>query len=147
MHRRRWMFIGFMLGYVWLLFRPARKSIWSVVKGASGQTLAGAFEKGLRELIYGNVETPEEPTGPVPISREVVFRVSSKEDADAIIEQMKDILEEQGVVLVGDLYNMTGTTRGPANRELGWTSLEGTMVVNEKGNPGWRLKFPPPRPV
>lgn len=150
MRRRRWMIVGFVLGYIWMFSRPARKSFWSVVRDVSGHTLVGAFEKGLRELIYGNVETPEEPetlfeyTKTSPMNRSVNLLTSHREEAERIIEHMSEELEKCGVVLVADL-NAQINGKVNASENWGWKSLEGVMV--SKGDRGWSLKFPPPRPM
>ena len=71
------------------------------------------------------------------------FIFSSRAEADEVLEQMADTIEEYGVVSVFDLYDFCGETVEFTARDYGWDS-----VVNAKiqmiGGGDWEIILPRP---
>lgn len=170
MKRRRWMFIGFVFGYLWLWFKPFRRGTGRAVTKVMNEGLE-SFLKGaifgvtsemkrhgvnplnrLKDALYGD----EEPSDPLVRSifdaaanppdrepREVVFYTGTEGNAHRILDEMRDLMAERGTVTVADLYGITGTARGPARPEWYWKDLGDVRI--EKKRDRWVITFPAPK--
>jgi hypothetical protein len=58
--------------------------------------------------------------------------IDSLRDANDVVEQMYEILSRFEVVLVSDLYAMTGIQSSHVDRKWGWTSLPGLKPVRTR---------------
>ena len=67
--------------------------------------------------------------------------ISSKEEAEAVLDRMSDILQVYNVVSVADLYDLIGIPSTHIDNKWGWSSLYGlkTRQVRE----GFLLELPP----
>lgn len=75
------------------------------------------------------------------------FIMSSKEEADLILERMQDILDNYEVVVVADVYELAGipSPNAHVDNKWGWVSL--AEVVVRQVREGWLIDFPPPDPI
>lgn len=66
--------------------------------------------------------------------------LTSRDEADMVIERMKDICDQFEVASVADLYDLCGLPVSPIDQKWGWTNLSGaeTKSVRE----GWLLNLP-----
>lgn len=72
--------------------------------------------------------------------------VSSKKDADVVIKQMSNILEQYDVVTVADLYELCDINDFPYTaNSYGWDNLGDLIVVHTAD--GWLIKPPNPQPI
>lgn len=70
---------------------------------------------------------------------------SSRGDAEKVLIQLGDIIDEYGVARVSDLYDIVGVTPQPTAHNYGWKS-----VVNAKVMPvadGFVINFPQANPI
>lgn len=67
--------------------------------------------------------------------------VSSKEDADTVVENLINIVEMYEVVSVADLYELVGLPSSHIDNKWGWTNLA-TIQVSQVRE-GYRIGFPP----
>lgn len=68
----------------------------------------------------------------------------TKENAEKILNAMRDILTEYGFVTVADLYDLVGFKTHYKQNYYGWISLPST--VSEDSN-GWFIDLKQPSPV
>ena len=73
----------------------------------------------------------------------IVF--TSRVDAEAMIEQMNDIISSYGFVTVADLYDMADLSHPYTSNDYGWTSIVSAAVIHVRD--GWVIKLPKARPI
>lgn len=62
-------------------------------------------------------------------------------DCEAVLDEMRDLIEQYGMVSVNDLYDMLGTSSTRhTDSKYGWTSLRTAKIVPMRG--GFMLKLP-----
>lgn len=69
----------------------------------------------------------------------------SRSDAEAVLNQMKDILQQYGAVTVADLYDSVGITHNFTDVKYGWTDLRNADVARDSD--GWYVKLPNAYPL
>lgn len=67
--------------------------------------------------------------------------VSTKEDADTVVERLIDIVDMYELVSVADLYELLGLPSSHTDNKWGWTHL--TTIDVRQVREGWRITFPP----
>lgn len=101
---------------------------------------------------YDRYAKPGRPSEPVGMSRlarmhhnfeEVIL--PSYQDADAVLDVMKDMVDRYGSVTVGDLYDMISEPRSHADEKWGWTDLRGSRP--RRVSNGYLLDLPRPEPL
>ncbi len=75
---------------------------------------------------------------------DIIF--SNRGDAESVLTAMEDIIDQFGVVSVGDLYDLAdiSTTNYTVNK-YGWTNIRSAQVV--RGRDGYLLKLPRAMPI
>lgn len=150
--------------------------ITEVVVPSIQETLIEAFQGGVERLIRGDshrprrgVPSPYANVGRVnyqgmssatkpPPTRQLSQRsrtrhdfgeliIQSRPEATEVLDQMYEILSRTGVVLVHDLYSLTGIQTSHADYKWGWTQLRGARVVPMRGGTGYLLDLPEPQPL
>lgn len=66
-------------------------------------------------------------------------------DAEAVLEQMDDVIDRYGIVTVADMYDMADLTAPYTSNKYGWTSINSAEVVRVRD--GYILKLPKARPI
>lgn len=74
------------------------------------------------------------------------IRFETRGDAEAVLEQMRDIIDTYKTVSVGDLYDMIDKTAPYTANDYGWTSLRNAYAERVRGG-GYSLKLPRPLPL
>lgn len=74
---------------------------------------------------------------------EIVFE--SRGEAEAVREQMLDVIERYGFVTVGDLYDMADLTQPYTSNKYGWTNLRTAETV--RVSEGYVIKLPKASPI
>lgn len=69
------------------------------------------------------------------------YAIIVEQDAYDIIDDLRDIISEEGHARISDYYDMIGIPTGSYDDSYGWTSLGGARVV--KADKGWVIEFPP----
>lgn len=70
----------------------------------------------------------------------------SRGDAEAVLDQMSEVLERFRIVSVADLYDMIGKTAPFTANRWGWTSIRTAETVRGRGG-SYYLKLPKPSPI
>lgn len=84
---------------------------------------------------------PPVAIGPRSRSAREDFILSTREEADAVLEQMIDIIDVYDVVSLGDLYQMIGYPTSHTDEKWGWTNLANAQVRQVRE--GYLIDFPP----
>jgi hypothetical protein len=132
-----------------------------------------AFQSGMQKLIFGESRirrggaptsyanvgrvnyqgmstSTKPPTSGAAVSPQSRARgtfdeiiIASRIEAEEVLERMFDILSRYEVVLVADLYELTGIQTSHTDHRWGWNSLRGAKVVPIRGK-GYLLDLPEP---
>ncbi len=70
----------------------------------------------------------------------------TRADAEAVIEQLIDIIDRYGVATVADLYDTIDQSHPFTANDYGWTSLRNAGVDRARGG-GYSLKLPKAMPI
>lgn len=115
---------------------------WGKVTGGSDRPLA-------TKISYGSFFSGSSPTQaqqqyqrasrPAVDYDEIIF--TNRQDAEAVLSSMDDIIAKYGIVSIGDLYDLAQvhTTNYMVNK-YGWTDIRSASVVHVRD--GWMIKFP-----
>lgn len=74
---------------------------------------------------------------------EIVF--PSRGEAEAVLNEMNNVLHEYGIVRVADLYDMAGLSQPYTSNRYGWTGLRNAEVVRVRD--GYEIKLPKAMPI
>lgn len=70
--------------------------------------------------------------------------IQSRADADEVLDQMFALLNHDGSIAVGDLYELCGIRPDHVDYKWGWTELAGAGVKQLRGGQGYLLVLPDP---
>ncbi len=71
--------------------------------------------------------------------------LSSRGDAEMLLDNMIDCIQRYGMVTINQMYDMVGVTGEYTDEYFGWTSLRTARVVRDRG--GYIVDLPPAQPV
>lgn len=119
----------------------------SYYKGGSGKVSYGRYyddryDQPYRDSRYKEERAPKREPKRVGYDYED-FYVTSKGEADDILETMALRMEDYGWCTVGDLYDMMGITPPPTARYYGWDDMTG-MYSERTFDGKYRLLLPRP---
>lgn len=106
-------------------------------------SMAGRDNLDRSGLTPGRLGAP-----PVSASRQSIntgIVLSTKDEADGVLEHMTDILDKYGSVTVGDLYHMVGLSATHVDEAWGWSDLRNAQVNQIRE--GYLLDLPQPQPL
>ena len=69
----------------------------------------------------------------------------SRADAENVLRNMQDILEDYKMVRVADMYDLAGLEHPYTSNDYAWTSLRTAEVIRTRG--GWVIKMPKASPI
>lgn len=69
--------------------------------------------------------------------------IPTRTEAEEVLDRMYDILSRHGVVLVSELYELTGISSNHVDHKWGWTRLQGAKVARLRSG-GFLLDLPTP---
>lgn len=73
------------------------------------------------------------------------FILSTREEADLVVERMNDILDQYEIVSVAELYELCGLPVNPIDSKWGWAVL-GNVPIHQVRE-GYLIDFPPAEPL
>ena len=74
---------------------------------------------------------------------DIIF--SNRGEAEAVKQQMHDVIDQYGIVTVADLYDMAGLTAPYTSQKYGWMSVGSAEAVRVRD--GYMLKLPRAVPI
>lgn len=69
----------------------------------------------------------------------------SRGEAEAVLEQMLDVIDRYKFITVGDMYDMAGLPQPYTSNKYGWTSLRTAETVRTRD--GYTIKLPKAMPI
>lgn len=87
---------------------------------------------------------PDQPSYPTPRNQNSLI-LSSRDDADQVLEQMQNIIDKYDVASVADLRQLVGLDVQFTDNKWGWLSLRGATVSQIRE--GFLLELPPEEPL
>lgn len=147
----------------------------SVLIPAARDMIVDASTEGVKRMMYGDDNVRRRTSGNVtgsrfsyqtPVSRDSLNRhalpssgrtsrvqrqpqdeviLSTRDDADLVLERMDDIVQTYEVVSMHDLNELLGRQSTHIDNRWGWTSLVGTQIRQIRE--GYLLDLPPVEPI
>lgn len=74
---------------------------------------------------------------------DIVFE--TRGEAEAVLDEMSNVIEAYNYVRVADLYDMAGLTQPYTSNKFGWTSIASAEVIRING--GYIIKLPRAMPI
>ena len=71
--------------------------------------------------------------------------LASRSDAEAVLTQLRSLLNDYGVVTVSDLYDLVGVTSNFTDNKFGWTDLKTAVIKGVRT--GYLLDLPIPQEI
>lgn len=71
--------------------------------------------------------------------------LESRGDAEYVLDQLNDIIDQYKIASVADLYDLVGITRNYTDNKYGWTNLASADIVRTRD--GYMLKLPRALPI
>ena len=121
-----------------------------VLNGDSGKYSKNNSTSKVSYRKYYEDQAPERKysDGPKTRSRfdfeDIVFE--SRGEAEAVREQMIDVIDRYGFVTVADMYDMADLTGPYTGNKYGWTNIRNAETVRITGG-GYILKLPKAMPI
>lgn len=81
------------------------------------------------------------PRQPMPRMGGMDLILTTREDADLVVENMNNVVDQYQVVSLSDLKEMIGETINPVDNKWGWSDLRGTKVTQV--SEGYLIDLPP----
>jgi hypothetical protein len=72
--------------------------------------------------------------------------LNNRGDAEDVLDNMLDIIEEYGTVSVADMYDLVGMSSNYTDNKYGWTDLRTAHVERERSG-GYIIKLPRALPI
>lgn len=138
-----------------VLVPAIKKAISDIVTDGVDMILYGESGRGKRKSSSGgNVSYRKYYDDPRDRSRE--SRSSSRfdyddisfdrrSDAEAVLDEMREVLDTYGVVTIADMYEMADRTAPYTGNKYGWTSVRSAEVVHTRD--GYIIKLPKAMPL
>jgi predicted transcriptional regulator len=117
-----------------------------VVLVVGGFVVGYITHREIMKLAVKDMLDKEYPKKPYSNYRDILL--TNKEDAMSVLGDLKDLLDEYGVVTVSDVFNVAGVVTSTfTDTKYGWTSLLGAYIRPNKDvdKDGYRLVLPEPR--
>ena len=151
------------VGYViWEVLLPATKDLVAdIVTTTIERALFGEVRSGRRSRGssrgYTSYNRMYQRPDDAPSSRRELSRTArmmhnldeivleTREDAYEVIDNMERLLDQYGVVTVGDFYDLTGVSHTPIDESYGWTSLNGVVAIQTRD--GYIIDLAKPKPL
>lgn len=71
------------------------------------------------------------------------FVVGTRGEAEAVLDQIQDMMSDYGVVTVGDYYDLIGVSGQFTDNYWGWTEMDGMRSRSVRD--GWLIELPSPK--
>lgn len=103
------------------------------------------FSSPLRDNLDRSGLGPRALPAISPRSARADFILTTREEAEAVLEQMKMVIDQYEVVTVSDLNEMLDMETSPIDMKWGWIDLRGVEIRQVRE--GYLLNLPQPEPI
>jgi hypothetical protein len=143
-----------------MIYEGASKGVERMMFGENSQRLRSYGYGGAPRITYNTPVNRMYPDARDVISRSAPpvnhdprtgrqlptdFILSSKEEAEMVLERMNDIIDQYQVASAADLKELMGIPHTPIDRKWGWVYLGNTTVIQTSG--GFLIDLPPAEPI
>lgn len=137
-------------GIVKIITDSFKDGVDIIFKGASsrGSRNSGSYPGNYVSYnSYSNNNTQRRNTSVnnKPVHSPSEITLESRRDAEAVLNQMRDILQQYGAVTVADLYDSVNLSHSFTDVKYGWTDLRNADVARDSD--GWYIKLPNAYPL
>ena len=129
-----------------------KDTLYNIIAGGAGMLLDRGNGRGARtvntsKVSYRSFSDPRDTVRPGSADTRVRNRFdfddivySSRPEAEAVLDQMQEVIERYGFVTVADMYDMSNLTEPYTSNKYGWTNIRTAEVT--RGGGGYVLKLP-----
>lgn len=141
-----------------------------LLKPTFKSTLSAIVKNGIDIILYGEVDNTKKTTiagsrvtytqydsiskngrtrASSPYSRGYDFDeivLDTRDDAEAVLMQMDELIDAYGVVTVADYYDLVGVTGNYTDNNYGWDNLSVAAPMRLRGG-GYTIKLPKAKPI
>lgn len=114
-----------------------------ILYGESGRNKNRSSSSKISYVDYSNRRSYDEPRN-VSASRSGLnfddLKFERRRDAEAVLDQMAEVIEHFGFVTVSDMYDMADVTAPFTGNKYGWTNVRNAEVVSTRD--GYLIKLP-----
>jgi len=124
-----------------------RDGIDMILYGSTGRSRTSSGSKISYTNFYDRDRRPSN-TGVVAARPRFDYDIISFEtrgEAEAILDEMQNVIESYGWVTIGDMYDMAQLTAPHTANKFGWTNLASAEVVRSRD--GYIIKLPKASPI
>lgn len=132
--------LDFIIGGATKLFGGGRRSS----SGGSKVSYRSFYDnRDANRIVGGGSSSSSSSARPRFDFDEITF--ATRLDAEAVRDQMDDVIDKYGFVTVGDMYDMADLPQPFTSNKYGWTSIRNAEVRYANG--GYVLKLPKASPI
>lgn len=136
-------------GIVKIITDSFKDGVDIIFKGASSRGSRNTGNYTGNYVSYNNFSKPNnvnrQTVGSKSAHSPSDITLQTRSDAEAVLNQMRDILHTYGAVTVADLYESCDITHSFTDVKYGWTDLRNAEVARDGA--GWYIKFPNAYPL
>ena len=136
-------------GVVKIITDSLKDGIDIIFKGASSRNSRSSGGYQGNYVSYNNYSNRNDnqyrPAANKQVHSPSDITLPSRRDAEAVLNQLRDILQTYGAVTVADLYDSVGITHSFTDVKYGWTDLRNADVSRD--GDGWYVKLPNAYPL
>lgn len=136
-------------GIVKIITDSFKDGVDIIFKGASSRGSRNSGSYPGNYVSYNNYSNNQQRRTPAvntkPVHSPYDITLPSRRDAEEVLNQMNDILQQYGAVTVADLYDLVGITHSFTDVKYGWSDLRNADIARDSD--GWYIKFPNAYPL
>ena len=126
-----------------------RDGIDMILYGTSGRSKAGSSGTKISYRSYYDKKDDRAPVSSYSSQGrfdldDVEFE--SRRDAEAVYDQMREVIGRYGIVTVGDMYEMARLPQPYTSNKYGWMNIDNSEIVRLRGG-GYVIKLPKAAPI
>lgn len=131
-----------------LIVEMSRAGVERLVYGSSSGRRPGALSGTQRDRVnytsYSRSDRYQPNTTPQPARRGGTdYSFESKSDAESVISNLNEIIDDYGYATVADLRQLAGLPTDIIDQRWGWNNLIPIKVIQKRD--GWQLAIPEPK--
>lgn len=109
---------------------------------ASRVSYADYYDRGRQNLSRRNNDYRRERSSIMSVD-DIIFE--TRDDAEAVLDRMDELVDCYGVVSVADVFELSGVSgNGFTDRNYGWTNIRNADIERERGGSGYCLRLSRP---
>lgn len=127
-----------------------KKAILDSVDMLLNGRVSGGKQRGTSYVSYSSISNRNTRRDDYRDSRNSRFdlddiTITSRGEAEEVLDQMGELIDRYGVVTVADLYDMIKEPAPYTANRYGWTTIRSAEVIRVRD--GYMLKLLPPKPI